>query len=143
MGCKCWKSKRYFPIPAVLPFLTRRTELTRVSQTASDPFLRHRDVFAEYILPRTTAPRSNWDNHSDKESPSSPSLSSSPDACSLLCEEDASCLQWAFSAEGRCLSTSKPNLGEPSNGTVSGWIPGRMRAFYDEGPDCGRVRWIT
>jgi hypothetical protein len=41
------------------------------------------------------------------------------------------------------LSTSKPNLGEPSNGTVSGWISGRMRAFYDDGPVCGDVKWIS
>jgi hypothetical protein len=61
----------------------------------------------------------------------------------MLCEKDSSCLQWALSAEGKCLSTSKPNLGEPSNGTVSGWISGRMRAFYDDGPVCGDVKWIS
>jgi hypothetical protein len=126
-----------------LPLHVTRAELTSTTQTTPNPFLRHNDVFANYILPQTTTTRSNWDNHSDKELASS-SPSSSPEDCNMLCEKDSSCLQWAFSAEGnRCLSTSKPNLGEPSNGTVSGWVPGRMQAFYDGGPVCGDVRWIS
>jgi hypothetical protein len=120
---------------------TSPTELTQTPQTSSNLFLRHRDVFAEYILPRTTSNRSDWDNHSDKELASSPSAS--PEDCNMLCETDVSCLQWAFSAEGKCLSTSKPNLGEPSNETVSGWIPRRMQQFYDDGPVCGDVEWIS
>jgi len=118
-------------------------ELTQSSQTSSNPFLRHKDVFANYILPQTTHNRSDWDNHSDKELASSSSPSASPEDCNMLCEGDASCLQWAFSAEGKCLSTSKPNLGEPSNGTVSGWISRRMQQFYDDGPVCGDVQWIS
>ena len=118
-------------------------ELTQTPQATPNPFLRHKDVFANYILPQTTHPHSNWDNHSDKELASS-SPSSLPEDCKIICEKDSSCLQWAFqSAEGKCLSTSKPNLGEPSNGTVSGWVGRRMREFYDEGPVCGDVQCIS
>lgn len=127
---------------AVVVLYARHAKLTQPTQTTSDPFLRHRDVFAEYILPQTTHDRSDWDNRSDKEFASS-SPSSSPEDCNMLCEKDDSCLQWAFSAEGKCLSTSKPNLGESSNGTVSGWIPRRMQQFNDDGPVCGDVQWIS
>jgi hypothetical protein len=126
---------------AVVILYATRAELTQITQTTSDPFVRHRDVFAKYILPRTTSNRFDWDNHSDKELASSPS--SSPEDCNMLCEKDSSCLQWAFSAEGKCLSTPKPNLGEPSNGTVSGWISRRMQQFYDDGPVCDDVQWIS
>jgi hypothetical protein len=129
-------------VSAYYPAATVHSKLTQTTQTTPNPFLRHKDVFAEYILPQTTTTRSNWDNHSNKELDSS-SRSFSPGDCNMLCEKDSSCLQWALSAEGKCLSTSKPNLGEPSNGTVSGWVSGRMREFYDGGPVCGDVEWIS
>jgi hypothetical protein len=135
-------STSFIPKVQSMPLHVTCAELTSTTQSTPNPFLRHKDVFANYILPQTPTPRSNWDNHSDKELASS-SPSSSQEDCNMLCEKDSSCLQWAFSAEGKCLSTSKPGLGEPSNGTVSGWIPGRMQAFYDEGPVYGNVRWIS
>jgi len=61
-----------------------------------------------------------------------------------LCEKDSTCLQWGFdsSAQGRCLTTSRPNMGKPAKSKTSGWINGRMQAFYDAEKTCEGDGWV-
>ncbi|KAM0717481.1 hypothetical protein Q7P37_007333 [Cladosporium fusiforme] len=100
------------------------------SSHSTPSFLRHKQVFTEYIMPRTAHQKSDWDNHSDEDQ----GQVASPDACRLLCKQDSACVQWAMDKEvnGKCMTTSRPNLGEPSPGRTSGWIEKRMRAFYEK-----------
>jgi len=102
-------------------------------------FLRHKDMFAEYILPRIIHPRSDWDNHSDNDEGPVSSL----EACRVICEKDTKCLQYAFNLEGRCVTTSRPNLGESSRGMESGWMYNRMQDFHDKADSCGNEEWIV
>ena len=103
--------------------------------------LRHRDVYAQFILPRTRDPKLNWDNHADQDR----GPVSSFDECRVVCEDDLSCLQYSFGGrDSRCLTTSRPNLGEASSsGIQSGWLPERLQGFYDKAESCGREEWIT
>lgn len=112
---------------------------SRIS-TTGQTFLRHRDVFAEYIMPRTTTTRSDWDNHADNDR----GPVESPEACQKVCEDDSSCLQWVLDSEAnrRCLTTSRPNMGEPAQGKTSGWVTERMQAFYDAEDPCTDDGWI-
>jgi len=102
--------------------------------------LRHRDVYAQFILPRTREPKLDWDNHADQDRGPASSL----DECRVVCEDDVSCLQYSLDyRNSRCLTTSRPNLGEASSGVQSGWLLERMQDFHDKAQSCGRDEWIT
>jgi hypothetical protein len=101
--------------------------------------IRHKDVFAEYILPQTAEPRLNWDNHADEDR----GVVSSMDACRGICEQDTSCLQYVYDQKGNCLITGRPNLGEVATGMQSGWIQQRMQHFYDGATSCEGEEWIV
>ena len=98
-------------------------------------------MFAEYILPRTAGVRSDWDNHAKDDK----GLVELPEKCMQLCEKDSSCLQWVYDsgAKGQCLTTSRPNMGQPAGNKTSGWITGRMQAFYDAEKTCEGNGWIV
>lgn len=97
------------------------------------PFLRHSDMYAEYVLPRTTLQKSSWDNHGDTDLGSA----DSPDACRSLCVASDSCVQYTFLKDGKCMTTSRPNLGESSDEEkTSGWINERMTGFYEKAKSC-------
>lgn len=104
----------------------------------SPRIMRHRDVFAEYILPQTQDSRSDWYNHADEYR----GLVSSLDECRSICEK-AICLQYAVDQKGSCLVTARPNLGEASPGMQSGWMQERMRLFHDTAPSCEDEGWIV
>ncbi|KAI4723550.1 hypothetical protein E4T48_00029 [Aureobasidium sp. EXF-10727] len=102
-------------------------------------YLRHRDVFRYYALPQMTTPRIDWDNHSNDDRGPSESLES----CRGLCEADQSCVQYLLNAESRCLTTSRPNVGQSATNFSSGWISERVQKFYDVAEDCRGVEWIS
>lgn len=106
--------------------------------TGSPAFLRHKDIYAEFILPRTSKPRRNWDNHADEARGPAASLQE----CRGICEEDKSCLQYSHSEDGTCLTTSRPNLGQASVGIQSEWLNERMSEFYAQAADCEGDGWI-
>jgi hypothetical protein len=102
--------------------------------------LRHQDVYAQYILPRTLDAKHDWDNHADQDRGSVSSF----DDCRVICEADVSCLQYSFDhRNGKCLTTSRPNLGDFSSGIQSGWLSERMLESHDKAQVCGREQWIT
>lgn len=101
--------------------------------------LRHRDVFAEFVLPRTGEERWEWDNHADEDR----GLVDSLDECRGICEKEDSCLQYAYDQDGSCKVTTRPNLGEASPGLQSGWIQERIKRFHDEAEPCGDEEWIV
>ncbi|TIA29925.1 hypothetical protein D6C78_09925 [Aureobasidium pullulans] len=109
--------------------------------TANDTtsFLRHRDVYKLYALPRMTAPRVDWDNHSKDDR----GLTESLEGCRALCETDNACLQYTLNAESRCLTTARPNVGQAASNITSGWILERAQKFYDEAEECQDVNWIS
>lgn len=102
------------------------------------PLLRHKDVFAQYILPQTTEPRSDWYNHADEYR----GLVSSLDECRSICEGEV-CLQYAIDQKGSCLVTAWPRLGEAKPGMQSGWMQERMRLFHDTAATCEGEDWIV
>lgn len=84
--------------------------------------------------------RLNWYNHADEDRGPVPSL----EACKEICEADDGCLQFALSADFRCLSSTEPNLGEYSRGVESGWMVGRIKQWADKMKDCPKgTEWIT
>jgi hypothetical protein len=101
--------------------------------------IRHKDVFAEYILPQTAEPRLDRDNHADEDR----GVVSSMDACRGICKQEASCLQYTYDQKGNCLITGRPNLGEATTGTQSDWIQERMQRFHDEAASCEGEEWIV
>ncbi|KAF2159490.1 glycosyltransferase family 31 protein [Zasmidium cellare ATCC 36951] len=102
--------------------------------------LRHKDVFDGYVLPRISKARLDWYNHADEDRGPVPSL----EVCADICEADAACLQYALSTDFRCLSSSKPNLGEYSRGMESGWMVNRIEKWADKMEPCPKgANWIT
>jgi hypothetical protein len=98
-------------------------------------------MYEHYILPRINTPRNDWDNQSDQDHGPIETV----EACSSICKQIGACLQYKMSADARCMiSTSRPNLGEAARGSQSGWIPSRMRRFYDAQHTCvrGGEGWI-
>jgi hypothetical protein len=99
--------------------------------------MRHRDMFRLYALPRMTSPRVDWDNHSNDDR----GLTESLESCRILCEADGNCLQYLLNAESRCLTTSRPNVGQSATGISSDWILERVKKFYDQAEECQGVKW--
>ena len=102
-------------------------------------YLRHKDVYREYILPRVQQSRWDWDNHCDVDQGPVHSLNK----CRAICEAIDACVQYQLDIELRCRTTSMPNMGEWSRGVDSGWIYERMQKFYDEQKSCHGEEWIT
>ncbi|KEQ95498.1 glycosyltransferase family 31 protein [Aureobasidium subglaciale EXF-2481] len=98
-------------------------------------FLRHRDVYRLYALPRMATPRNDWDNHSNDDK----GIAKSLESCRVICEADGNCVQYALNAESRCLTTSRPNVGRPAISMTSGWITERVQKFYDQAGECNDV----
>lgn len=107
-------------------------------ETGSSEFLRHKDVYSEFILTRTSKAKRNWDNHSDEAK----GLTASLEKCRAICEDDKSCLQFSHREDGICMTTSRPKLGQASLGVQSGWLNERMSDFYAEAADCEGDGWI-
>jgi hypothetical protein len=85
------------------------------------------------------APRIDWDNHSNDDRGFTESLES----CRVTCEADANCLQYLLNAESKCMTTSRPNVGQSATNTTSDWILDRVKKFYDEAGECQGVEWIS
>jgi hypothetical protein len=86
-----------------------------------------------------TSPRSNWDNHSNEDRGPTESIEN----CREICEADVNCLQYLINAEGRCLTSSRPNLGQSAANITSGWMLERVQKFYDAAEECQGVDWIS
>jgi hypothetical protein len=86
-----------------------------------------------------TSPRLDWDNHSSDDRGLTDSLKS----CRVICEADERCIQYLLNAESRCLTTSRPNVGQATSNVSSGWILERAQKFYDEAEECHGVDWIS
>ena len=116
-------------------------EQTRLGQQGEGQpaITRHEDVFAEYILPQTTEPNVDWDNHASENR----GVVSSIDACRGICEQETLCLQYAYDQKRNCLVTGRPNLGEAATGMQSGWIQERMQLFHDKAEPCEGEKWIV
>ncbi|KAH0287111.1 glycosyltransferase family 31 protein, partial [Aureobasidium sp. EXF-3399] len=114
-------------------------EKTWMSDTNNTSFLRHRDIFKLFALPRMNATRTHWDNFCTDDRGPADSLQE----CRAICVADKSCLQYQVNAEDKCLTTSRPNVGQSATNTTSDWIFERVQEFYDQAEDCQGVRWIS
>jgi len=116
-----------------------RFEQTLISEgagsTSSDHsrLFRHRDIFEQYVLPRIHQSRAAWNNHADL---SRLGGAESRHECEAICEQDSSCLQYAFHADGSCKTTSKVIYGEPADGIESGWMIQRIKESIDTSKGC-------
>lgn len=118
-----------------------RFEQSKIAQLGEgqSTIIRHRDIFAAYILPQTAEPRSDWDNHAHEDR----GKAASADACRSTCERETSCLQYTYDRDGNCLIAEQPSLGEVTTGMLSGWMQERMQKFYDSAASCEGEEWIV
>lgn len=83
--------------------------------------------------------RPDWYNHADDDKGSVPTL----EACEEICQEDESCLQYAMSAEFRCLVSRMPNLGGFEKRVESGWMASRIEKWAGKMESCPKgLEWI-
>ncbi|OQO03140.1 hypothetical protein B0A48_11395 [Cryoendolithus antarcticus] len=81
-------------------------------ENISLPYHRHSDIYANYVLPKSSDPRESWDNNAtDDKGPAK-----TPAACRAICEADESCVQYVLNDEGKCLTTWRPSFGEAATG---------------------------
>jgi len=85
------------------------------------------------------SPRDDWDNHCEQDRGFTESL----EGCRAICEADESCLQYQVNAESKCMTTSRPNVGQAATNITSDWILERVQNFYDAGEDCRGEEWIS
>jgi hypothetical protein len=118
-----------------------RFEQSKIAQhgEGQSAIIRQKDVFAEYILPHTAEPRSDWDNHSDKDR----DMVDSVEACRDICEWEPSCLQYTYNSNGNCKVAEQPKLGEASTVMQAGWIQERMQFYHDKAEPCEDEGWIV
>jgi len=106
----------------------------------SPPVIRHREIFREYVLPRTGEARRGRDNFSGDDG----GLVGSLEECREVCEADEACLQFMLDSGGRCFTSARPSMGKASSsGRVSGWVQERMVRYYEEAEACGGEGWIV
>jgi hypothetical protein len=117
-----------------------RAEKASSSLALQQPIIRHREVFREYVLPRTAKARRDWDNLSGNDG----GLVGTLEECRVVCEGDEACLQFRLDEDGRCFTSALPSLGKasPGSGSVSGWVQERMVRYYEEAEVCGDEGWI-
>jgi hypothetical protein len=120
-------------------FEQRRSGGRRGGSLSLPPIIRHREVFKEYVLPRTVKSRQDWDNHSGYDR----GLVDSLEHCRGICRADEKCVQFMLDSRGRCFTTERPSLGKASSsGSVSGWVQERMVKYYETAEECGDEGWI-
>ena len=104
----------------------------------NESFLRHKDVFDQYILPRMSAPRGDWDDESDNDEGNVDSV----EACRAKCEATADCKQFAIHDDGGCKTRVDPRLGKPVAGVKSEWLRDRTLQFVRDMAPCGDEGWM-
>lgn len=101
-------------------------------------FFRHKDFFAQYIIPRMLTPKTDWDNKSKGEERTVESF----EECRKICESKPECKQYALHKEGVCKTSPAPMLGSQSaEGVRSGWLVDRMWDLHDNMPACTTESW--
>ncbi|KAI1813815.1 hypothetical protein GGS20DRAFT_452930 [Poronia punctata] len=104
-------------------------------------FIRHRDVFFNYIMPRLAAERAEWDNHSDKEQPTVSTFK----ACRETCEKDPACMQFSVSGYA-CKTSTALRLGRrvsAAEQVKSGWMLDRIDPFIERlDSQCQGKDWV-
>lgn len=88
---KAWmKTTRNVRIPIPRELSSSVLDVTDAYQQNHTNFLRHRDMFNLYVLPRMASPslQMDWDNHSNDDQGPTASLES----CREICQADNSCL---------------------------------------------------
>ena len=105
-------------------------------------YVRFKDVFEEYIMPRMLSPQRHWDNKCKDLHEDVRNLKD----CIETCEKEESCLQYRWLPDAKQCQTSKePKLGEyaPLTSFRSGWMYERIERWRDERPVCTTELWIT
>ncbi|KAK5164342.1 uncharacterized protein LTR77_010038 [Saxophila tyrrhenica] len=96
-------------------------------------FLRHSDMFKQYIIPRMRTPKMDWDNASDQNEVEIETF----EDCRTKCHSDGSCLQYSYRPESKiCKMSYSPKLGMEGEGVRSGWILERMWSLAENMPAC-------
>ncbi|KAK5716590.1 hypothetical protein LTR15_009481 [Elasticomyces elasticus] len=103
--------------------------------------LHHKDMFRQYIVPRMSVIRNDWDNESDEETDNG-GVVQSAEACRALCESRAGCRQYAFHGSGICKLRTDPRLGKVTAGVSSGWLRDRLLQFEQSMASCGNEGWL-
>lgn len=101
-------------------------------------FLRHKDMFDQYILPRMITDLDDWDNESDGDESEEKSF----EDCRARCEVTSDCKQYSLSSDGICRLRVDPRFGKAYLGSRSGWLYDRLLQFERDMPPCGDEGWM-
>lgn len=113
--------------------------LMQHSQEAA-PILRHKDVFAQYTLPRIRAPKADWDNECEDDQ----GTWDNGESCEYKCNSMPECLQFSYNPSTQiCKTSTVPRMGQARVGTRSGWFLPRIEKFAADIQPCGNEGWIT
>ncbi|KAL1859126.1 hypothetical protein Plec18167_007494 [Paecilomyces lecythidis] len=104
----------------------------------NDALLLHSDIFREVIHPQIELenPRSDWDNLSGEEHPTSNSFEN----CKIRCQKDLHCFQYSW-RDDRCYTSKTPKLGMNSVGAQSAWMSDRINNTIKRMGTCRKVDW--
>lgn len=99
-------------------------------------------MFAQYILPKMSTPREDWDNTIETKDEGGVVVESF-EGCKAVCEAKPDCRQYALNADSLCVTRSDPRLGKAAAGVRSGWLLDRVLQFEKDMAPCGSEAWLT
>ncbi|CAK4026167.1 hypothetical protein D6C94_03490 [Lecanosticta acicola] len=103
------------------------------------PWLRHKEFFEQYLLPRMRETSTDWDSENDLDQ----GLGLSLDECEAKCKATAECMQWSLEKNGGlCKIRNDPGLGKYKANVTSGWMYDRIVKFTQDQAPCGDEGWI-
>jgi hypothetical protein len=101
-----------------------------------DIFIKHADVFNDYVMPRIRLPQEDWDNQGKTVEKDAQTW----DACEDACVADDRCMQFSFNATANeCKTLDSVRLGEAAgwrSGIKSDWLFDRIEKWRNEQPPC-------
>jgi hypothetical protein len=128
-----------------------------------------RDMYVEYMLPRLSDTRDDWNNVSEdliylnrtpredeaehvvpvgKQNVFERVAHESPDACRTACENTQDCFQYSYFYEGKCVLGRSFKIGYPTKHEeelakrqTSGWMVDRIKAWVEKQGECKTVKW--
>jgi hypothetical protein len=104
--------------------------------------LLHKHVFQQLVLPNILMPRAEWDNLSEDPATDG-DIPGSFDECEKRCTDDASCLQYAFHSDGRCLTSNIVKRGVSDSKVISGWMMDRIQPIVEKlSSSCSKPDWV-
>jgi len=109
-------------------------------QITANSFLRHKDVFKQYIEPKISTVQEDWNNDADTDEGH---LVGGLESCKAKCEGNSECVQYSLDhSTGHCKTSRTLRLGNPEKNSTSAWVVDRVLHFQRNMAPCGNEGWI-